>query len=242
MRALLWRGALLPLLLHSVPARAPYPKSRANSPSRLPLTDPQRVVARALSRSALSDVPATSLLAEVPQGEPRARLLRAAIELTDPRQWRAAIALLRAMPASGAGPPTTVAYNLAMRACVRGGAWETALELAPSGGASGVEPTVQCYGAAIAGCASRGEWRPAIALLREAQAASHQASEHRAISGTLGYSRVTRAVISQAEPLVPSIECYNAALAACEKGGAPDRRACQGFALLAQLYRTTHGT
>ena len=83
---------------------------------------------------------------------------------------------------------------------------------------------MQCYGAAIAGCASCGEWRPAIALLREAQAASHQTSEHRAISGTLGYSRVMRAVISQAEPLVPSIECYNAALAACEKGGAPDRR------------------
>ena len=93
-----------------------------------------------------------------------------------------------------------------------------------SGCLPGVEPTVQCYGAAIAGCASRGEWRPAIALLREAQAASHQASEHRAISGTLGDSRVMRAVISQAEPLVPSIECYNAALAACEKGGAPDRR------------------
>ena len=89
------RASLLPLLLLSIPARAPYPKSRANSPSRLPLTDPQRVVARALSRSALSDVPAASLLAEVPQGEPRARLLRAAIELTDPRQWRAAIALLR---------------------------------------------------------------------------------------------------------------------------------------------------
>jgi len=162
------RVALLPLLLLSVPARAPYPKSRANSPSRLPLTDPQRVVARALSRSALSDVPAASLLAEVPQGEPRARLLRSAIELTDPRQWRAAIALLRAMPASGAGPPTTVAYNLAMRACVRGGAWETALELveemaAQPGGAA--RPSAHSWGTAIDACAKGGDWRRGVELL-----------------------------------------------------------------------------
>ena len=55
-----------------------------------------------------------------------------------------------------------------------------------SGCLPGVEPTVQCHGAAIAGCASCGEWRPAIALLREAQAASHQAS---GASSNLGYSR-----------------------------------------------------
>ena len=45
-----------------------------------------------------------------------------------------------------------------------------------------------------------------------------------------------RAVISQAEPLVPSIECYNAALAACEKGGAPDRRGVSNRGMLGAMF------
>jgi len=221
---------LVPLLFAALlaPGRALPAEVRPRARSRPPRVSNE---ALALARAGQAGSSPASLLEGVPAGEPRAKLFRGAIKASAERGWRGAVFLLRSMPDHAAGPPCTIAYNLAMRACVRNSAAERALELMDEMAslADGARPDQISYGTAINAAAKSGQWKRGVELLaqmREAGLPANVLCYAAAISGcaSVGEWRTATDLLVEmrAAGAEPSLSCYNAAISACDKGGQPD--------------------
>uniref|UniRef100_A0A7S4IIR1 Smr domain-containing protein n=1 Tax=Odontella aurita TaxID=265563 RepID=A0A7S4IIR1_9STRA len=96
--------------------------------------------------------------------------------------------------------------------------WECSLSLLRRMKEEGIVPDVQTYSSAISSCEAAGQWQRAIGILRSMSDESSSLSAPSSSGGDDDRREEER----EGEGLIalPNLFCFNAAIAACEKGGA----------------------